>query len=44
LRATKRQEKEERKEDIDREGEVRAEAAEVRRLEIATAWARMPKQ
>jgi hypothetical protein len=43
LRASKRQKREERKEDIDREQEGRAEAAEVRRLKIATARARMPK-
>ena len=43
LRAAKRQKRKERKEDIDMEREVRAEAAEVRRLEIATARARMPQ-
>jgi hypothetical protein len=43
LRASKRQKREEKKEGKDREQEVREEAAEVRRLEIATARARMPK-
>jgi hypothetical protein len=43
LRGSKRQKQEERKEYKDREREARAEAAEVRRLKIATARARMPK-
>jgi hypothetical protein len=43
LRAAKRQKREEQKEEIDREQEVRDDAAEVRRREIATARARMPK-
>ncbi len=43
LRAAKRQKREERKEEIGREQEARDEAAEVRRREIATERARMPK-
>ena len=43
MRASKRQKRKERKKDIVMEQEVRVEAAEVSRLEIATARARMPK-